>query len=84
MSKRQANVDDDLVQGNKTNIGAQARRHQPVETNGMGEFEDAFEDEIEQESDVEDDDTMDQENGEGSVGFQSSAVLMSMVLCLIL
>jgi ribosome assembly protein RRB1 len=60
MSKRQADQDD--LPQTKSTLGGQQRHPQAVDTNGMGEFEDAWEDEIEEESEVED---MDQDNGDG-------------------
>lgn len=60
MSKRQADQDD--LPQTKSTLGGQQRHPQAADTNGMGEFEDAWEDEIEEESEVED---MDQDNGDG-------------------
>ncbi|KAI8092521.1 WD40-repeat-containing domain protein [Halteromyces radiatus] len=65
MSKRQA--DQDEYPQTKAVMGGQSR-HQPEEISAMGEFEDAWEDEIEEESGAEEDmeeESMDQDGNEG-------------------
>lgn len=67
MSKRQADHFVARDQNKSGAFGNGASRHAPEEKNAMGEFEDAWEDDIEQDEDVIDGDMETNEEDDGNV-----------------
>jgi hypothetical protein len=67
MSKRQADQSDSRDQNKSTAFGNGASRHVAEEKNAMGEFEDAWEDDIEQDEEVIDGDMETNEEEDGMV-----------------
>ncbi|KAG2229772.1 WD40-repeat-containing domain protein [Thamnidium elegans] len=68
MSKRQADQSELRDQNKAATFGNGATRHATEEKNAMGEFEDAWEDDIEEEEEVIEGDNSDMETNEGEDG----------------
>lgn len=68
MSKRQADQSELRDQNKAATFGNGATRHATEEKNVMGEFEDAWEDDIEEDEEVIEGDNSDMETNEGEDG----------------